>query len=117
MSDENYYRESWMSGDQWECAEMFARVRGGFHHLSGKFKECGRGIEINEFYGSWATFDGSDLTRLVIRSHDHMIRTSIHPSGPGRLKFTMFKRHSRDGGVSERHPTIEDAIKSVRRTR
>ena len=115
MSDDaNYHRKDWMSDDQWECALMFVKVRGGFHHLSGEFKNIGSGIEIHEMYRSWATYDFSDLTRLVVRSHDQMIRTEIQPSRPRMLKFMLWKRHSREGGMSERHPTIEDAIKFIR---
>lgn len=109
-SDEKYYRSDWMSDDQYECAKMFASVLGGFHHVNGTFKQCGRGIKIHHYGGSFATFDYYNLTRLVVIAHDEMVRVELIPSGPGRLGFAMWKRHGREGGVEERHPTIEQAI-------
>lgn len=116
MADElaKYYREEWMSDDQWQCALMHADLMRGFHHVGGKFKPCGSGIEIHECYGSWATFDYDGLTRAVFLAHDRCIRIDIGPSGPGRMKFTLHKRHKRDGALHERHPTLEDAVQSWR---
>lgn len=105
-----YYRKPWMSDDQWECAKMFADVVGGFHHVCGEFKEFGYGIKVHHYGGGFATFDYSRLTGLVVLAHDRMIRVEVIPSGPGRIGFGLWKRHSREGRMSERHPTIEDAI-------
>lgn len=112
MSDElaKYYREDWMSDGQWECALMFADLMRGFHHIGGKFKQCGSGIEINEPYGSWATCDYDGLTRAVFMAHDRCIRIVIAPSGPGRLRFILHKRYKREGAMHERHPTLEEAV-------
>lgn len=107
---EKYYRLDWMSDDQWECACMFADVVGGFHHVSGKFKEFGQGIKVNSYNGGWATWDFNLLTKLVIYGHDRMIRVSLEPSGPRMIGFAMWKRHSRTGGADERHPTIQQAV-------
>ncbi len=114
MGEDNFYRKDWMTDDQWECAQMFAHLRGGFHHVGGEFQEFNRGVQINEPYGHWATYDFSDLTRLVVLSHDRMIRSEIRPSGPGRIKFILWKRHKREGRSYERHPTIEEAIIHIR---
>jgi hypothetical protein len=108
--DTKYYRKHWMTDDQWACAQMFASVVGGFHHVGGEFKPCGYGIEVSAWASGWATFDYSKLTGLVVRAHDEMVRVEVRPSGPRRIKFAMWKRHSRTGSMSERHPTIEDAI-------
>jgi hypothetical protein len=115
--DDKCYRLKWMSDDQWECAKMFARIRGGFHHVGGDFSKFGHGVCVNEPYGNWATFDFSDLTRLVVFAHDDMIRVEVKPSVSGRLKFCMWKRHTRVGEMFERHPTLEDAAATIRNQR
>lgn len=108
--DEKYYRKSWMTQDQWECAQMFADVVGGFHHVNSEFKPFGYGVRVNSCHNRWATFDYSGLTRIVVMAHDRMIRVEVAPSGPRMIAFNMWKRHSREGSIGERHPTMEDAI-------
>lgn len=106
-----YYRKPWMSDDQWNCAMFVAELFGGFHHVLGEFKTCSTGIEVNVSNGNWAaTYDFDGLTRAVIMAHDRMVRFEIAPSGPRMLKLRLWQRHSREGRMSERHPTIEDAI-------
>ena len=109
------YRKEWMTDDQWECAQMFADVVGGFHHVTGTFRPWGEGIKVSDYSGRWATFDFDRLTCLVVFAHDRMIRVSLEPSGPRMVGFTLFKRHTREGSMFERHPTIEDAISIYRR--
>ena len=116
-SDEEFYlryRLDWMSDDQWECYQMLGDLYLGFHHVHGKLHEHGTGIALNTHHHQMATYDFSRLTEAVVMSHDRMIRFSIEPSGPGMLKLVLFKRHTRDGSMYERHPTMEDAIKSIR---
>ena len=107
------YRKEWMSNDQYECHKMLADVVLGFHHIPGKVKPWGDGIEIN-IYGSWASFDFSELTRCIILGHDKMIRVEVGNSGRGMFRLVLHKRHTRKGNMSERMPTIEDAIKEIR---
>ena len=107
---EKFYRKDWMSDDQWLCAQFWADIMGGFHHVSGNFKQCGSGISIFEKYGNFATYDFDGLTRLVFLAHDRCIRVAIDGGGPMGVKFTIHKRHLREGNMSEKHPTIEDAI-------
>jgi hypothetical protein len=104
------YRKDWMSDDQWECAQMFADVVCGFHHITGTVKPFGYGIKVSAYPSRFATFDFDGLTRLVLLAHDRMIRVQLEPSGPRMIGFAMWKRHHREGGMSERHPTIEQAI-------
>ena len=119
MSDEDhdlrYYRKDWMTDDQWECAKMFADVVGGFHHVGGQFKPHGDGIKVSSYASRWATYDFDALTRIVLLAHDRMIRVAVVPSGPRMIGFEMCKRHTRDGAMHERHPTIEQAIALHRR--
>ena len=110
---EKYYRQEWMSDDQLECACLMADIVGGFHHVPGKIKPWGTGIETSIF-GSWATFDFNQLTVAVVLAHDRMIRMEIGSSGPRLFRVMFHKRVSRDGGIAERHPTLETAAESIR---
>ncbi len=89
-------------------------VVGGFHHVSGTFQPLGEGIKISAHAGAWATWDNDRLTRLVILGHDRMIRVDLRASGPNRVGFGLWKRHTRNGALHERHPTIEQAIERHR---
>lgn len=60
-----------------------------------------------------ATWDFDYLTRLVVLAHDACVRLSIGHGGPRRMKLCFWPR-LREGGISERHPTMESAIASVR---
>lgn len=117
MSHNNYYRTDvypWMTDDQFECFELLCTLVGGAHHLMGTVKKFGRGVEINTTNHGWCTYDFNLLTRAVVLSHDRMIRLEIQPSGPGRLKIVLSKRHTREGDMSTRIPTIEDHIVAIR---
>jgi hypothetical protein len=106
----------WMSEDQFECFLMLCDLFRGAHHLRGAVKPCGQGIETNQRYGNFATFDYNNLTRAVVMAHDRCIRFEIEPSGPGLLKLSLHKRHTREGQMHERHPTLEEHIASIRGT-
>ena len=110
----NQHREDWMSEDQWMCSLFLSQLFHGFHHISGTPKEHGSGIELNTREYRLATFDYSYLTRLVLMSHEWGVRVCINGSGPGMIKIILHKRHSRDGRLYERHPTIEQAIEDYR---
>ncbi|WHI52684.1 hypothetical protein P3339_07970 [Microbulbifer sp. MLAF003] len=116
MSDFWRERYSWMSEGQWKCFEMLCDLFGGAHHLSSKVKPHGSGIEINEnAFGRFATFDFDHLTRGVVMAHDRAIRFAIEPSGPGLLKLILHFRGCRTGRMYQRHPTMEEAIETVRK--
>jgi hypothetical protein len=106
---EDAYRAKWMSDDQWHCAKMFAKVVRGFHHVGAEFKPHGYGIKV-AFSGSLATWDSNTLTRLIVASHDEMVRVEIVPSGPYRVGIAMWRRHQRDGSIMKRMPTIDEAV-------
>lgn len=84
--------------------------------MFGKIEACGeQGLTINSKASHYmSTFDYSNLTKAVVLAHDRMIRFQIEPSGPRMLKFIAHKRHTREGDYCERHPTIEEAIITVR---
>lgn len=110
------HRKDWMTDDQWECYQMLADLFLGFHHIHGKIHEWGKGIKLNcTCVNNFATFDFDGLTRAVLMAHDRMIRFEIEPSGPRMLGLVLHKRHSREGSMYERHPTIEEAIERFNR--
>ena len=103
----------WMTADQRECYEMLCAMVGGTHHVYHKIYPCGEGIEYNDYH-SWATFDFNMLTKAVVLGHDRMIRVEICSSGPRMIKIRFHKRHEREGMMSQRMPTLEDHIDTIR---
>lgn len=117
MSEYKYRQDAanWASDDQWECCELLRDLFGGFHHMRlSLVKEHGYGIAYSVRHKSLATFDNSQLTRLVFLAHDRMVRVEIEGSGPGMFKLCLWKRHKREGSLSERHPTAEKALEQHR---
>lgn len=99
-------------------ANLLGRVWLGIYHLpdaslSRVDWEDNYCIEFT-YYGDIATFDFNDLTALVVYAHDEMIRVNIWGCGPRYMKMQFHQRHKREGGISERYPTIEDHIASLR---
>lgn len=118
MRNKYYYADyPWMSDDQKECFELLCDIHGGGNHVFGKLYPMQKsGIYINSTCSHYlATFDFDNLTRAVVLAHDRMIRFAIEPSGPNMLKLCFSKRHTREGRMYERHPTIEEAIAGIRK--
>lgn len=111
---EKYY--PWADDGQSRCIQMIADLEGGFHHLTGKIKPYGQGVEYNTRYISLDTFDGNQLTIAVFMAHDRYIRFGVCPSGPGMLKLTLFPRQP-EGGICTRHPSLSQAITEYRKYR
>lgn len=97
-----------------EATAFFSELYYGEHHLPSKVKEFGYGFVVEDFAGM-ATFDSSTLTRLVIMAHDQCIRAEIRPSNPRTMKICIWKRQGREGEMSLRHPTLEQAIEKLRK--
>lgn len=74
----------------------------------------GRGVRFILSRPQLATFDSDYLTRLVIGAHDACIRVAIDPHTFRHLRIAMWQRAGREGGLSQRHPTIEQAIEQYR---
>lgn len=62
---------------------------------------------------AWSTFDFSELTRLVIAAHDACLRLQIEPVSRNYMAVFLSPRE-REGGMSQRHPTIEQAVEDFR---
>jgi hypothetical protein len=72
----------------------------------------GRGVSLI-WKSSMATFDFPQLTWLVLLCHDARIRVEISSAAPRMLRLSFWQRAD-TGSVSQRHPSIEDALADVR---
>lgn len=70
-------------------------------------------IEINVAQGL-ATYDGNELTALVLAAHEVPVRLEINAGGPRRLKLGFSPRRRGATDLWERHPTIEQAVQEWR---
>ncbi len=91
-----------------EATAFFAAFYQGEHHFPSTLKPYGEGWSMSHF-GSLATYDSDELTRLVLLAHERAIRVQVEQGGPNRLRIAIWKRE-REGSMYERHPTISDAI-------
>lgn len=107
MNEQELIKREYLTMD--EAKEFFAELYYGDHHLPSKIKEWGYGFLVEDYAGM-ATFDFSGLTRFVLMCHEKCIRGEIKPSSPKSMKVIIHKRFTREGDVSLRHPTIEEAI-------
>ena len=97
-----------------EATEFFSELYGGKHHIPrGGLHDFGCGWSVNH-YGDLSTFDFDKLTCLVFLCHYRAIRAEVMCSGPRMVKISIWKR-KREGGISERHPTIEQALETWRK--
>jgi hypothetical protein len=60
-----------------------------------------------------ATYDFDLLTRLVVLCHDAALRLEIGSANPRSVRLTFHQR-KRTGRISERHPTMEEAVCGIR---
>lgn len=98
-----------------EATAFFAEFYQGEHHIpKGGVKEFGYGWMVEHDRGELATYDGNSLTRLVLMAHEKCIRVGVSPLGKTTLEIAIWKRQ-REGCMSERHPTLEQAIESFRK--
>lgn len=99
-----------------EATAFFAEFYGGEHHFpKGGVKQFGNGFCVIHDQGDLATYDFDKLTRLVFMGHDKCMRVGVHPNAFKTLRIAIWKRQ-REGGMSSRHPTLEQAIESFRKS-
>lgn len=63
--------------------------------------------------GELASWDGNDLTNLLVLCHDECLRVSVSPLNMRYMRL-MFHPRKREGKTWERHPTIEQHIEMIR---
>lgn len=95
-----------------EAIEFLSQVYFGKHHIPdrGKLERWGYGWKYKDS-STYATFDFDKLTRLVLLAHKYAIRVQIFPCNMQYLNISIHKRE-REGQITERHPTIHQAIQA-----
>lgn len=97
-----------------EATNFFSELFYGEHHIPSEIKQYGQGFSVVTNRGDFATTDFNNLTRLVLMAHEKCIRTEISGSNKfGSITIAIQKRQ-RHGGLSQSHPTIEQAIEKYR---
>lgn len=91
-----------------KSAHILAETFGGLHNVPGRLKHFGYWIELCVL-GELSTFDFDRLTSLVMGAHAHCCRVSVRAASPQYLRL-MFHNRQREGSMSERHPTLDEAI-------
>ncbi|MBL4795838.1 MAG: hypothetical protein JKY50_00335 [Oleispira sp.] len=104
------HRSDWMTDDQFLSWLFMSQLFDGFHHVNGKVIEYGSGIKVNISNSKMATFDYDYLTKAVVMAHNWGIRFEIEPASSRQLRFILHKRHTREGSMSKRHPSMNEAI-------
>lgn len=98
-----------------EATAFFAKFYGGEHHIPGfKPERHGFGWMVKHDRGDLATFDFNQLTKLVVLGHDQCIRVSVEGLRKNAVIIAIWKRQGREGGMSLRHPTLEDHVSKIR---
>jgi hypothetical protein len=95
-----------------DAVSFLSEFFGGEHHIPGKVREFGFGWYVN-VYGSLATYDFNELTRLVLLAHDHCVRVELSACNMQYMKLAIHKRE-RTGQMYNRHPTMEEVMSSWR---
>jgi len=67
-------------------------------------------VTVSDGRGSFATYDDSLLTHLVLLAHEKNIRASVRAATHGYLQLE-FMEVSRKGFFADRHPTLAESIK------
>ena len=104
---------NWMSLDQLYCYKMLCDWLDGAHHVP-QVKPCGSGIKVCVFANRLSTFDFHLLTKLVFFAHDRCVRVELASGGPCDIGVRLHRRHTREGWMGERHPTMEEALQKHR---
>lgn len=90
---------------------VLAKTFMGIHHVPywNRRKAWGEGVTVL-IHSELATFDFNYLTRLVLAAHDECVRVAVQAdAGPRMIRLSIWPR-KREGDISERHPSIEDAV-------
>lgn len=101
-----------------EVADIMGQAWRGLYHMGRRDLSASTWadphcVEVRLGWVDLATFDRGFLTELVVLCHDRCIRLSIEARARRYLTLQFHKRR-RTGGLGERHPTIEQAVASIR---
>lgn len=103
-------------------ADVLGQVWRGIYHISGSVMS--KKVDwSNPHYisvvirGGLCSYDGRDLTDLLILCYDNMLRLEINPRAPNYLELVFHRRKTRSmtAGLGERLPTLEEMISTTRK--
>lgn len=107
QTEEQFYRQEWMTDDQWRCAKLIADIFGGFNHIKTP-KQWANGVRVIIYQNELSTFDFNHLSELVIAAHLQCIRISVGTAG---MRLCVLARpRVRTGGYSKRHPSLDEVM-------
>jgi hypothetical protein len=93
-----------------KVADLLGDLFLGIYHIERDVRRAEwstRGWISMTFVGNaWATWDGENLTRLVVLAHDRCIRVSMEAAAPRVMRIDFHPRE-REGPIYRRHPTLE----------
>lgn len=101
-----------------QVADILGIVYRGIYHISSSVSDktvawnSDDWIEV-KISGTVSTYDADELTKLVILCHDNCVRLEIRPAY--QKLCLCFSPRQRDGTFYQIHPTIEQAIITVRK--
>lgn len=98
-----------------KAQRVLARAYFGIHHVPYWNRRRGwgpEGVKVT-VYGDVSTCDFDTLTRLVVAAHDECVRLRVMSGGPSYLVLAFTDR-AREGDITERHPTMEEALERAR---
>ncbi len=96
------------TAQQQECIDLLSKVFGGRHQLN-EIHAIGENTIAMSYWNALSTFDGGQLTHLVILAHEKAIRVEIS-ADKSDLRIVLSYRGKREGMIFERHPDLETAI-------
>ena len=115
--EQEYYRENWMTDDQWFLAAFLSRLFGGFHHCP-RIRERRYGVACSPYGDKMSTWDSNLLTKLVVMAHDNCVRASILPAGSNQTRIVLFRRSLRpeqtDEPIGRSHPIMAQHVDFLR---
>lgn len=121
FADVMQHLKYWCRGEPSQVGKRVARLLeawDGLHHFDAaemkKINWADPYCIILRIRGVGATFDFSELTRLVFLAHDHCIRVEILPCNPQFVRLLFHPRRTREGFATDRHPTLERAVAAHR---
>lgn len=105
-----------------EVAEIIGVIYKGIYHIPTTVQHkrtewhSESWIEITVPCGL-STYDGSELTNLIVLCHDAAIRLEIRAASKGYLRLCFSPRDANSQSIFSGHPSIENAVTSARRCR
>lgn len=105
-------KQTEFTANQQECIDLLARVFGGRHQLN-EIHAIGENTIAMPYWNALSTFDGGQLTHLVILAHEKAIRVEIS-AYKSELQIALYYRGKREGKIYQRHPDLETAIATYR---